>query len=254
MEPRKVRIETKNAPPSTGFRSQGLIAGGVLFTGGQIGAAMPQEGVLRDPSEDLEEAVRLTLGHLEQVTLAAGRNKEKVFEVSAFPKISGRREEIEAVVRDFLGFDPPLFNYHEVYDVAAHALLEMDWMAAADDGLEAVQAAEILEPLGNGPEKTALESGPFVIWNQLSASGKDLGVASRALLEEIRTLLEERGGSLEDLVKLTVYLKEFDPYPLFNEATKKAFAEIIPPTRSVLVAPGVTGEAQIVVDVLALRS
>jgi enamine deaminase RidA (YjgF/YER057c/UK114 family) len=226
----------------------------VLFTGGQIGAAMPQEGVLRDPSEDLGEAVRLTLGHLEQVTLAAGRNKEEVFEVSAFPKISGRRGEIEAVVRDFLGFDPPLFNYHEVYDVAAHALLEMDWMAVAEEDLDPGRAAELLQPLGNGPEKTALESGPFVIWNQLSASGEDLGEASRVLLEEIQALLEERGGRLEDLVKLTVYLKEFDPYPLFNEATKRAFAEIIPPTRSVLVAPGVTGEAQIVVDVLALQA
>jgi len=254
MEERKVRIETTNAPPSTGFRSQGLIAGGVLFTGGQIGAAMPQEGVLRDPSEDLEEAVQLTLGHLEKVTLAAGLEKEDVFEVSAFPKVSGQRADIRVVVKEFLGFDPPLFNYHEVYDVAAHALLEMDWMAVADENLALEQAAEILRPLGNGPEKTALESGPFVIWNQLSGSGKDLGEASESLLEEVQSLLVARGGSLEDLVKLTVYLKEFDPYPLFNEATKRAFAEIIPPTRSVLVAPGITGEAQIVMDVLALRT
>lgn len=254
MKPRKTRIETRNAPPSTGFRSQGLIAGGVLFTGGQIGAAMPQEGVLRDPSEDLEEAVRLTLGHLGQVTLAAGREIEDVFEVSAFPKISGQRKVIQAVVEDYLGFDPPLFNYHEVYDVAAHALLEMDWMAVAEDDLDPGRAAELLQPLGNGPAKTALESGPFVIWNQLTGAGKDLGEASEALLEEIRSLLEARGGSLEDLVKLTVYLKEFDPYPLFNEATKRVFAEIIPPTRSVLVAPAVTGEAQIVMDVLALKA
>lgn len=254
MNERKIRIETENAPPSTGFRSQGLIAGGVLFTGGQIGAEMPQDGVLREPSQDLEEAVALTLGHLEQVTLAADCSKEKVFEVSAFPKVSGKRQVIESVVREYLQFFPPLFNYHEVFDVAAHALLEMDWMAAVDEELGADQAAHILVPLGNGPKETALESGPFVIWNQLAGFGKDLGEASETLLTDVKKRLEQRGGSLEDLVKLTVYLKEFDPYPQFNEATKKAFAEIIPPTRSVLVAPGVTGEAQIVIDVLALQA
>ncbi len=61
------------------------------------------------------------------------------------------------------------------------------------------------------------------------------------------------GGTFENLVKLTVYIKEFDPYPQFNDATRKAFADIIPPTRSVLVAPEITGNAQICVDLIALK-
>lgn len=251
--PRKVRIETEKAPPSTGFRSQGLVAGGVLFTGGQIGAAMPEEGVLREPSTDLKEAVQLTLGHLEQVTLASGSSSEQVFEVSAFPKVSGKREVIAEVVKKFLGYNPPLFNYHEVFDVAAHALLEMDWMAAEKAGQDLEQLAEILRPLGNGPEQVMIESGPFRIWNRLKGHGQDLGEASEVLLSEIKSRLEEQGGELDDLVKLTVFIKEFDPYPLFNEATKQAFADIMPPTRSVLVAPEVTGKAQICMDVLALK-
>ncbi len=253
MQPAKVRIETDQAPPSTGFRSQGLIAAGILLTGGQIGAGMPQEGVYRAPSSDLAEAVQLTLGHLEQVTLAAGSSREQVFEVSAFPKVHGEEDRIRQVTEDFLGFGPALFNYHEVLDVADHALLEMDWMAQVGSGRSAQEAAALVRPLGRGADGILIDSGPFWIWNHLTGKGADLGEASENLLDEIRQKLEKQGGSMENLVKLTVFLREFDPYPLFNNATKTAFAEIIPPTRSVLVAPGVTGDAHICVDVMALK-
>jgi len=249
----KVRIETEKAPASTGFRSQGLIAGGILFTAGQIGAAMPQPGVLREPSGVMEEAVRFTLGHLEQVTRAAGLDLSNVFEVSAFPKIGGCRERIWQETIAYLGFEPELYNCHEVYDVAAHALIEMDWMAAADPGLLLAQAADWMRPFGSEITGSTIHSGPFVMWNGLRGYGDDLGAASHALLNDLKARLEAEGGGLDDLVKLTIYLHAFDPYPMFNEATKTHFAAIIPPTRSVLVAPDVTGDAKIVIDALALK-
>ena len=252
---RKQRIESETAPPSTGFRSQGLIAGGILFTGGQIGAEEPGPGMTReDLCEDMGEAVQITLKHLEQVTLATELTKADVFEVSAFPKESGKKDLILKETRAFLGFEPKLFNFHEVYDVAAHALIEMDWMAAFQSEISLAQAAEVIRPLGNGPTGEMIESGPFLIWNGLCGFGADLGEASEAFLTDISKRLEEAGGSIDDLVKLTVYLHAFDPYPLFNDTTKRWFADIIPPTRSVLVAPGVTGEAKICVDVLALKA
>ena len=249
----KQRIETVNAPPSTGFRSQGLIAAGILFTGGQIGAEMPEPGVFREPCTDMKEAVPVTLHHLEQVTLAAGCRKADVFEVSAFPKTPGNQEIIQAETEKYLGKKPLLFNYCQVFDTAAHSLIEMDWMTITGAGPDAETAAGYIHPLGNGPSGQLIESGPFRIWNKLSGYGPDLGVASKALLAEILEKLQAIGGDYENLLKLTVYLKEFDPYPLFNEATRLAFAEIIPPTRSVLVAPEITGEAQICVDLIALR-
>lgn len=250
---RKVRIETEFAPPSTGFRSQGLVAGGVFFAAGQIGAAMPQPGVLRNPSTDMNESVRITLGHLEQVTRAAGLGRQQVVEVSAFPKVMGQRHTIQQEIVDFLGHQPPLFNYHEVADVAMHALIEMDWMACADPDLSHHQAAEWLRPLGSDRSGEAIESGPFVMWNGLHGHGSDLAEASHSLLADLKARLAARGGGFADLIKLTIYLYAFEPYPLFNEATKQHFAGLIPPTRSVLVAPGFTGEARIVIDALALR-
>jgi len=254
MTSKKTRIETETAPPSTGFRSQGLIAGDVLFTGGQIGAAMPEPGVLPEPSTDMAEAVQLTLGHLEQVTLAAGLDRAAVFEVSAFPKELGQRDLILQEIESFLDREPALFNFHEVEDVAAHALLEMDWMATASADISLQAAADMLRPLGSGPSGERIESGPFLIWNGIKGYGADLAEATENLLDGIQQRLQAAGGSLEDLVKLTVYIYAYDPYPQFNEATKRRFAGIIPPTRSVLVAPEVTGDAKICMDILALRA
>lgn len=254
MGARKIRIETETAPPSTGFRSQGLIAGGVLFAAGQIGAAMPQPGVLREPSADMGEAVRITLDHLDKVTLAGGVERGRVFEVSAFPKETGKRDLIYRETTAFLGFEPPLFNYHEVFDVAAHALIEMDWMAVADPNLAPMQAAEWLRPLAGIQRGETILSGDFLIWNHLEGHGDDLGAASEALLTDLRARIEAQGGQLDDLLKLTVYLYAFDPYPQFNEATKRHFAGIIPPVRSVIVAPDYVGDAKVVIDALALRA
>jgi len=253
MIDRKVRIETPSAPPSTGFRSQGLIAGGVLFVAGQIGAAMPQPAVLSEPSTEMTEAVRITLGHLEQVTLAAGLDRSHVFEVSAFPRETGSKNLIYQETVAFLGSEPELFNYHEVADVAMHALIEMDWMAVADTSLARQQAAEWLRPLGGSTTQQAIHSGPFTMWNGLQGHGADLGEASEALFTDLRSRLEAEGAGFDDLVKLTIYLYAFDPYPMFNEATRRHFADIVPPARSVLVAPEVTGTAKILIDVLALK-
>lgn len=254
MTERKVRIETSTAPPSTGFRSQGLVAGGVFFGAGQIGAEMPEPGVLREPIDEMKAAVQITLGHLEQVTKAAGLDRSRVFEISAFPKVSSQKQTVLQETKQFLGFEPELFNYHEVFDVAMHALIEMDWMAVADADVSLKQAADWLRPLGSEEAGVAIHSGPFLIWNGLRGVGSDLGEASHALLKDLKARLEAEGSGLTDLVKLTIYLYAFDPYPMFNEATKQYFADIIPPARSVIVSPEITGDAKIVIDVVALKS
>lgn len=253
MSSRKTRIETENAPPSTGFRSQGLIAGGIFFAAGQIGAEMPEPGVFRQPSDNMAEAVQITLDHLFQVTHAAGLDRSHVFEVAAFPKVTNSNAVVQKEVAEYLGFEPLLFTYHEVFDVAMHAAIEMDWMAVMPDGLSKQEAAEIMKPLGKDPTGEAINSGPFVMWNKLEGHGADLGEASHALLTDLTERLLAVGSSPADLVKLTVYLQAFDPYPMFNEATKQHFADIVPPARSVIVAPSITGDAKIVIDAVALR-
>ena len=248
---RRIRIETDKAPPSTGFRSQAMVAAGFLFTGGQIGAPLLPEGVVRAPAASLEEQVDLCLRHLEQVTAAAGGRLDQVVEVSAFLVPYHRRQQVQAQVEAFFGHAPPLFNAQPVADVAMHGLLELDWIALVDDGIERSRAVEILAPLGHGAGLT--ESGPFVILNGITADGASLGEQSVKVLEKADSLLSTAQSTLRDVVKMTVYIREFDAYPQFNDATRRMFADFAPPTRSVLVAPKVTDPGQIRIDFLALR-
>ena len=250
----KIRIESESAPASTGFRSQGMIAGDILFTAGQVGTEMIEPGVMAENTEDMGEAVRITLGHLEQVTLAAGLGRQDVFEVSAFPRVTGQKDLIYQETSKFLGAEPQLFSFHEVGDVAAHSLLEMDWMAVAGDNLSKEEAAELVKPLGASQRPEIIDNGPFLIMNCLQGNGEDLGAASEALLEGLKTELTARNLSLDSLLKMTVYIYAFDPYPLFNEVTQRYFADITPPARSVLVAPEVTGDAKISIDLIALKA
>lgn len=254
MTPTKKRIEAEAAPASTGFRSQGMIAGGILFTAGQVGTEMIEPGVMAENTEDMAEAVRITLGHLEQVTLEAGLGRDDVFEVSAFPRVTGQKDLIYQETTKFLGQEPQLFSFHEVGDVAAHSLLEMDWMALASDNLSKEEAATLVKPLGASQQPEAIDSGPFLILNRLQGNGEDLGKASEALLDDLKAELKARNLTLDALLKMTVYIYAFDPYPLFNEVTQRYFADITPPARSVLVAPELTGNAKISIDLIALKA
>jgi enamine deaminase RidA (YjgF/YER057c/UK114 family) len=244
------RIETDRVPPSTGFRSQGMIAAGLLFTGGQIGAPLHQDGSVREPAATLEEQVALCLRHLDTLTLVAGTSKERVVEVSAFVVPPGKQEHVRAQTRAFIGRQVPLFNGLDVGDVALHGLIEMDWIAAMPDGPAVDRAATWLAPLGHG--EAVEKGGPFVMLNGLSAPGVSMREQSENLLAKASELLQREGSALEQLVKMTVYIAAFDLYPDFNEVTKARFASFMPPTRSVVVAPNMTKEALLRIDFLAL--
>jgi enamine deaminase RidA (YjgF/YER057c/UK114 family) len=91
------------------------------------------------------------------------------------------------------------------------------------------------------------------VLNGLSAEGATLGEQSYAVLRKADELLRAAGSSMQQLVKMNVYIAEFDPYPQFNDATRELFADFTPPTRSVIVAPAVTAPALLRIDFLALR-
>jgi 2-iminobutanoate/2-iminopropanoate deaminase len=256
MDGGRRRIETDKAPPSTGFRSQAVAAAGLLFTGGMIGSpvvASDAVGAIRAPAPTLEEQVDLCLRHLEQVTLAGGGDKSRVVEVSSFPVSHAYTAAIQKQVEAWLGYAPPLFNQHVVRDVAMHALLELDWIALLDPALAPAEAAAWLAPMGKEPGLHS--SGPFLFLNGVTAveGGETLGAQSEAVFQRAGELLAAAGSGLEHLVKMTVYIAEFDAYPQFNDVTKRLFAEIVPPTRSVIVAPAMTNPAQLRIDFVALQ-
>ncbi len=246
----RVRFETDAAPPSTGYRSQALAAGGVLFTGGQIGAPYQRGAELRALAPTFEGQVDAALEHLAAVTWAAGAPLERVIELSAFTTVPEGERVVRERTKAFLGFEPALLNHVAVADCAMHGDVELDW-AVALPGSDTAAATDALRPFMHGPPGEVIASGPFLVLNGAAASGADMEAQSEALVDGVLSALAPHGAGLQDVTKLTVYIQAFDIYPAFNDVTIRRFASIIPPTRSVIVAPEVTGDALVRVDVLA---
>lgn len=245
-----IPVETDTAPPSFGHRSQAIILDDYLFCGGQVGAPLDhgQTPDDRAPLGTLADQVRMCLTHLQAVTDATSGPRQ-VVEVSAFIAQPDARDEVVQIIADFLGHRPPVLNYEEVETVALHGLVELDWIAVGHDATEAV---DVVRAFGNADTSAGpLISGPFTVLNDLRGAGDTLAQASEAVLERAAAALATVGSGLDDIVKMTVFIDEFDTYPQFNDATKQAFRHDPPPTRSVLVAPEVTRPARIRIDVVA---
>ena len=70
----------------------------------------------------------------------------------------------------------------------------------------------------------------------------DIRVQTRTAFERIRTILEEAGASMEDVVKTTVWLKRAEDFAEFNAAYAPFFPKD-PPARS-------TAESRLMIDIL----
>lgn len=247
---RRKRIETDLAPASAGYRSNAMTAAGFVFTSGHIGAPISTPESRAVPAETLEEQVDLVLNHMRTLVLAGGGKMDRVVEVSSFIVPFEQSEIVSERTRAFLGYVPPLYHTEPVADVALHGMLEIDGIAVTDPSLSMEQAVDILRPFGQ--HEGVIRSGPFVILNGMTAPGANLGAQTRNLLLQADIQLRAAGTSLANLVKITVYISDFETYPQFNDATKELFATFDPPTRSVLVAPRITAGSLLRVNLLAL--
>ncbi len=245
------RHETEDAPPSTGFRSQALATSGFLFTGGQIGAPYLRGEPIRALADTFEGQVDAALAHLAAVTRAAGARPERVVELSAFTTVPEGERVVRARSRAALGFEVPLLNHVEVADCAMHGDVELDWAVLLDDAADPDAAAGLLRPFMHGPATGVLPSGPFLIRNGGVGAGATMAAQTESLLDALGAELASHGAGLADLAKLTVYIRAFDEYPAFNEVTMRRFADFVPPTRSVVVAPAITGASLLRIDALA---
>jgi 2-iminobutanoate/2-iminopropanoate deaminase len=249
---RKRRIETTDAPPSTGFRSQALAAGGFLFTGGQIGAPYEPGGEVRALAPTFEGQVDTCFRHLAAVTRAGGGRLDRVVELSAFTTVPGGGAIVAERAEAFLGYAPALHNPVSVDDCAMHGDVELDWAVLLDDGTPLDAAAAVLAPYMHAAPGAVVRSGPFLVLNGCTGDGGDMADQSASLLDRVAAALAPHGAGIADLVKLSVVIRSFDEYPAFNDVTKQRFADVVPPTRSVVVAPAITGASALRIDVLAL--
>ena len=78
----------------------------------------------------------------------------------------------------------------------------------------------------------------------------DIGRQTKQTIENIRSILEEGGATLDDVVKATVYLDTMDDYDAMNEAYGSYF-ESDPPARVCIEAARLPGGIDIEIEAIA---
>jgi 2-iminobutanoate/2-iminopropanoate deaminase len=79
-----------------------------------------------------------------------------------------------------------------------------------------------------------------------------IDVQTQQTLENVEAILEAAGASLDDVLKVTVYLDDMDDFDAMNGAYE-AFFESDPPARSAIAVDGLYGEAGVEIEAVATK-
>ena len=98
-------IRTENAPAAVGPYSQGIVAGGLLFTAMQI-PLDPETGAMVAPG-DVAGQARQVLGNIQAIVEAAGGSMEQVVKVTVYLQDMADFGAVNAVYAEFFAGEPP---------------------------------------------------------------------------------------------------------------------------------------------------
>jgi len=112
----------------------------------------------------------------------------------------------------------------------------------------------------SGPYSAAVESGGFIfISGQIALDPKtgevitDIKSATKQVITNIQTILEEAGLNLTSIVKTTIYLKNINDFAAVNDIYAGFFPQE-PPARSTIGVNSLPKGVQIEIEAIAVRS
>jgi 2-iminobutanoate/2-iminopropanoate deaminase len=105
----------------------------------------------------------------------------------------------------------------------------------------------------HGPE---FEPGPYPFSQVVEANGfvfpGGIEAETRQMLENVGRLLDAAGLSYADVVRCTVYLRDFDDFAAMNTVYREFFP-IDPPTRATVGVTALAADYAVEIEVMAAR-
>ncbi len=109
-----------------------------------------------------------------------------------------------------------------------------------------------------GPYSQAVKAGPWLfISGQIPidpSTGEvirgDVAKAARRVLDNVKAIVEAAGGSLNSIVKVTVYLRSMDMFNEFNKVYSEYFSDHRP-ARAIAESPNLPKGVDLEVDAIA---
>jgi 2-iminobutanoate/2-iminopropanoate deaminase len=124
-------ITTDGAPAAVGPYSQAIVAGGLVFTAGQIGSD-PATGELT--ADDVAGQAERALGNLAAILDAAGSGLDRIVKVTVFLADIGDWPTVNEVYARILPKPFPARSAFAVKDLPKGALVEIEAVAVVDAG------------------------------------------------------------------------------------------------------------------------
>ena len=123
---------------------------------------------------------------------------------------------------------------------------------------QVVQSKDAPAPIG--PYSQAILAGYFIFCSgQIPMDPKtnalvegDVRTQAVRILDNLQAVLEAAGSSLDQAVKLTVYLKDMNDFGVLNQVFTERF-KVHPPARAVVQVAALPKNASIEVDLIALK-
>jgi 2-aminomuconate deaminase len=119
----------------------------------------------------------------------------------------------------------------------------------------AVWAGDLLYISGQGARdaKTGKEAG-VTLDEHSAVAAYDIEVQTRAVLENLKVVLKAAGCSMEDLVDVSVFLKDMNDFPRYNRVYAEFFSFSNPPARTTVQVAGLPGKNFIEIKAIAFKS
>lgn len=118
-------VVPEKAPKAVGPYSQGIAAGGFVYTSGQL----PLDPATDTMPEGIEAQARQSLDNVKAVLEAAGSGLDKVVKVTIFVKDLNDFSKVNAIYATYFTQDPPARSCVEVARIPKDALIEIEAVA-----------------------------------------------------------------------------------------------------------------------------
>lgn len=119
-------IQTANAPAAVGPYSQGIVAGGLVYTAGQI-ALVP--GTSELAAGGIAEQTRQVMHNLTAILETAGSSLDQVVKVTVYLQDLNDFAAMNAVYSEFFTVAPPARSTIQAAGLPRAALVEIDCIA-----------------------------------------------------------------------------------------------------------------------------
>lgn len=123
----KKTISTEKSPAAIGPYNQGIVAGGFLYTSGQL----PINPVTGQVPSSIEEQTVQVLDNLKAIIEAAGSSMESVVKCTVYLQNFSDFEPMNKIYSTYFQTNPPARACVEVSKMAKNALVEIDAIVIA---------------------------------------------------------------------------------------------------------------------------